>query len=351
MHATPTDARAVIADRTAELLAWAAAAMAPGLEAAHELAAQLAASSAGGKAFRGRLLLAAFEAAEGGDRLPAEQLAGALELFQTAALLHDDVLDGSDTRRGRPAAHRAFEALHRAAGWPGDAAAYGRAGAILAGDVALVAAMRGAAVAARRAGDTVADLFDEMAALVTAGQHLDMRVAAAPWTDLDSLEHDIRAVMRAKTASYTAEFPLALGAAAAGASPATVNALRTAGLPLGVAFQLRDDVLGLTGSPETTGKPVGDDLREGKRTLLVWHALAHGDPAERKAVHAVLGDPAATAEATSAAIAAIESSGALAAAEREIAAQAGHAREALNAALDRPGPVLALVDAAVDRTA
>ncbi|WP_169746848.1 polyprenyl synthetase family protein [Demequina gelatinilytica] len=351
MHATPTDTRAVIAERTAELLAWAAQAMAPGLEAGHELAEQLMVSSDGGKVFRGRLLLATFEAAGGGDRLPAEQLAGALELFQTAALLHDDVLDGSDTRRGRPSAHRAFEQLHREAKWPGDSAAYGRAGAILAGDVALVAAMRGASVAARRAGDTVADLFDEMAALVTAGQHLDMRVAAAPWADLGSLERDIRAVMRAKTASYTAEFPLALGAAAAGADPATVVALRAAGLPLGVAFQLRDDVLGLTGSPETTGKPVGDDLREGKRTLLVWHALAHGDRAERDAVHAVLGNPSATAEATATAIAAIGSSGALAAAEREISAQAGLARAALTETLDAPAPVLALVDAAVDRTA
>ncbi|WP_062385824.1 polyprenyl synthetase family protein [Demequina iriomotensis] len=349
MHATHTRHRALIADRTATLLSWAGSAMSPGGAAGIDLIDQLAESSQGGKAFRGLLLLASFEACGGNDPDVAAGVAASLELFQTAALLHDDVLDGSDMRRGRPAAHRAFEARHRQAGWPGDAEAYGRAGAILAGDVALVAALRGATLAARAAGDMVGDLFDEMAALVTAGQHLDMRVAAAPWSDLAALEVDIRAVMRAKTASYTAEFPLALGAAVAGAEHATITALRGAGLPLGVAFQLRDDVLGLTGSPQVTGKPVGDDLREGKRTLLVWHALAHGDAAERAAVERVLGRASAAEAELATAIAAIESSGALAAAEREIATQAALARESLVAALARPEPVLALVDAAVDR--
>ncbi|SEI89519.1 polyprenyl synthetase family protein [Demequina mangrovi] len=351
MHGTPAETRTLISDSTAALLAWAGRAMAPGGEAASELAAQLAASSEGGKAFRGRLILATFDACGGSDREAAAGAAGALELFQTAALLHDDVLDDSDTRRGRPAAHRAFEARHREAGWPGDPAAYGRAGAILAGDVALVAALRGATLAARRAGDVVGDLFDEMAALVTAGQHLDMRVAAAPWADLASLEHDITAVMRAKTASYTAEFPLALGAATAGAPAATIEALRAAGLPLGYAFQLRDDVLGLTGSPEVTGKPVGDDLREGKRTLLVWHVLAHGSLTERDAVLGVLGEQDASHDDLETAIAAVVSSGAIAAAEERIARHASEAREALVAALDDPEPVLALVDAAVHRSA
>ncbi|WP_062464511.1 polyprenyl synthetase family protein [Demequina soli] len=345
------DPRPAIADHTARLLAWAADAMAPAGPAAADIATQVAASAEGGKAFRGRLLLATFDACGGTDREAALMLAAALELFQTAALLHDDVLDGSDTRRGRPAAHRMFEAQHRDAGWLGDAEGYGRAGAILAGDVTLVAALRGASLAARRAGDRVGDLFDEMAALVTAGQHLDMRVAVSPLADLAGLEERIRAVMRSKTASYTAEFPLAMGAAAAGAPEETVAALRAAGLPLGVAFQLRDDVLGLVGSPEVTGKPVGDDLREGKRTLLVWHALTHGDEAQREAVLAVLGRSDATPDRIADAIAAIGSSGAIEAVEREIDGQATLARAALTAALDAPEALLALVAAAVDRAA
>ncbi|WP_062520700.1 polyprenyl synthetase family protein [Demequina silvatica] len=351
MHRTAEDPRSAIADRTARLLGWAAASMAPARAAADDIADRLAASSEGGKAFRARLLLATFDACAGADREAALGLAASVELFQTAALLHDDVLDGSDTRRGRPAAHRVFEAQHREAGWQGDPAAYGRAGAILSGDVALIAAQRGATLAARRVGDRVADLFDEMAALVTAGQHLDMRVAVAPMDNLKALEADIRTIMRAKTASYTAEFPLALGAAAAGASDATVRALREAGLPLGFAFQLRDDVLGLTGAPDVTGKPVGDDLREGKRTLLVWHAVAHGTPEQREAVLGVLGRADATAREISAAVDAIRGSGALDAAERQIAAHAAAARAALVEALADAGPVLGLVDAAVHRSA
>ncbi|MDN4474584.1 polyprenyl synthetase family protein [Demequina sp. SYSU T00192] len=348
---TAEDPRPEIADRTADLLAWAAAAMAPAGVAADDIAARLAASSEGGKAFRGRLLLAAFDGCDGTDREAALGLAAALELFQTAALLHDDVLDGSDTRRGRPAAHKVFEAQHRDAGWQGDAAAYGRSGAILAGDVALIAAQRGATLAARRAGDGVADLFDEMAALVTAGQHLDMRVAVSPVAALPGLHDEIRTIMRAKTASYTAEFPLALGAAAAGAPAATVAALRAAGLPLGIAFQLRDDVLGLTGAPERTGKPVGDDLREGKRTLLVWHGVTHGSGAQRDAVLAVLGRADAGEDEIRAAIDAVAASGALDAVEEQIALDASRARDALTAALPDPAAVLALVGAAVDRSA
>ncbi|WP_296664423.1 polyprenyl synthetase family protein [Demequina sp.] len=351
MDHQPDDPRAAIAADVDRLLAWARAAMAPAGPAAADLAERLAASSEGGKAFRGRLLLAAFEACGGTERESAVLLAAALELFQTAALIHDDVLDGSDTRRGRPAAHREFESGHRRAGWHGDAEAYGRAGAILAGDVALVAAQRGATLAARRAGDGVADLFDEMAVLCTAGQHLDMRVAASPLASLPALEDDIRATMRAKTSSYTAEFPLAMGAAAAGADEATIRALRAAGVPLGIAFQLRDDVLGVTGSPDVTGKPVGDDLREGKRTLLVWHAAAHGTAAQRDAVTAVLGTSAAHGRALEDALLALEESGALAFVEAEIEQHAALARAALDSALDDAGAVLALVDAAIDRSA
>ncbi|WP_062293601.1 polyprenyl synthetase family protein [Demequina phytophila] len=351
MHPTVEDPRAAIADHTARLLAWAAASMAPAREAARDIAERLAVSSEGGKAFRGRLLLATFDACSGTDSDAALGLAASLELFQTAALLHDDVLDGSDTRRGRPAAHRVFEHQHRAAGWHGDPEAYGRAGAILSGDVALIAAQRGATLAARRVGDLVSDLFDEMAALVTAGQHLDMRVAVSPMDDLGALESDIRTIMRAKTASYTAEFPLALGAAAAGASPATVARLRAAGIPLGLAFQLRDDVLGLTGASEVTGKPVGDDLREGKRTLLVWHAVAHGSAAQRDAVLAVLGRADATAAQIDVAVEAIAASGSLEAVERQITAHAATARSALTEALADADPVLGLIDAAVHRSA
>lgn len=346
-----SDPRLEIHERVLTVLAGLREDMAPALVAAEDLHGRLVESSAGGKAFRARLLLAAFEACGGHDRDAALDLAAALELFQTAALIHDDVLDGSDTRRGRPSAHRAFEADHAALALAGSGEDYGRAAAILAGDVALVAAQHAATAASARVGPRASDLFARMAALVTAGQHLDMRVAVTPVDSLDALEGLIRAVMRSKTASYTAEYPLALGAAAAQADDATVDALARAGVPLGIAFQLRDDVLGLTGSAADTGKPVGDDIREGKRTLLVWHALAHGDADQRGAVLDALGRKDADAPTVAAAITAMEASGAFTRVEEEISTLAAQAREALVAAAAHPDGLLALVDAAARRTA
>ncbi|WP_062378213.1 polyprenyl synthetase family protein [Demequina pelophila] len=352
----PDDSPATTLDgRLTAALDRAHRAMGPAGAAADDLHRHLAASSAGGKAFRARLLLATFDAcvaADPGpepeaDRSRALDLAAALELFQTSALIHDDVLDGSDTRRGRPAAHRAFEAEHRHGGFTGDAKDYGRAGAILAGDAGLIAAL--ATAGADRVGPRAAALFVEMALVVTAGQHLDMRVAVEPWGDADQLEAGIMRVMLSKTASYTAEMPLAMGAAAAGADGATIDALRAAGRPLGVAFQLRDDLLGVLGSPEETGKPVGDDLREGKRTLAVHHVVAHGTESERAALLAVLGRHDASDDQIAAAVQALRDAGAVDAVEARIEALAGEAREALVAALAHPEGVLAMVDAATRR--
>lgn len=340
--------RRAIDARVDATLAWVRSTSAPAAAASEEIHARLAEASQGGKAFRGRLLIASAEACGREADDAVVEVAAALELFQTAALIHDDVLDGSDTRRGRPATHRRFESDHRDRGGLGDAEAYGRAGAILAGDIALIAAMHGAARASHRADPRVADLFAEMAVLVTAGQHLDMREATVP-LDPARLPAAVRTVMRSKTASYTAEMPLALGAALAGADDAVVAAVRAAGIPLGLAFQLRDDILGVTGSTAETGKPVGDDLLEGKRTLLVAHVLSAGTTAERDAVLAVLGAAEATPAAVSSAVDAMVSSGAIEAVEAQIAAQASEARRALTAALPAPAPVLALVDAAIDR--
>ena len=203
----------------------------------------------------------------------------ALELFQAAALFHDDVIDDSDMRRGRPAAHRAFAGLHERSGWSGDSRRFGDATAILLGDLALV--LSGQAVgeavahesAERRA--RVHGVFDHMCAEVTVGQYLDVLAQALPW-GLDPAADEARAreVIRSKSARYSVEHPIVLGAALAGADDDALAACRAVGLPLGEAFQLRDDLLGVFGDPATTGKPAGDDLREGKRTVLVARAMA-----------------------------------------------------------------------------
>jgi len=300
--------------------------------AAEDLTRAISRSTEGGKRVRSTMLIASHHAHSGKHHDAAVTLAAALELFHGAALLHDDVLDESDTRRGAPSAHRAIEALHAERGWHGDAAAFGRAGAILAGDLALMASSRALQAAAGRlpeeSRERVVGSFLTMSDLVTAGQYLDMRTATHPLDDLPSQEADIRATMRAKTASYTCEGPLALGAAVAGATDAQIAAVREVGVPLGVAFQLRDDVLGLVGTA-ATGKPSGDDVREGKRTLVLYLAWTAATEAQRAAIRRAAGVRSASAADVRGAIEAIAATGAIGAVEREIETTAADARSGL----------------------
>ncbi len=249
------------------------------------------------------------------EELCALRVGAALELFQAAALFHDDVMDDSDTRRGRPTAHRAFARLHVERALSGDAERYGTSAAILLGDLALVAcdAELSDAVStlpADRAA-TARALFSRMTAGVTVGQFLDLAAQVQPLSDDPAvIERRAWQVLRAKSARYSVEQPMVLGAAVAGADPAALERCSAIGLPLGEAFQLRDDLLGVFGDPAVTGKPAGDDLREGKRTVLVARALADGDPATRRLLLERLGDPALDPEATARVSAAIATSGA-----------------------------------------
>jgi geranylgeranyl diphosphate synthase type I len=295
-----------------------------------DLFAPLSVLASKGKRLRSTLLVMSHTAAGGGRDDVALRVAAALELFQVAALVHDDVLDDSDTRRGLPSTHRVIEDLHRASGWRGDSVRFGTSGAILAGDLALMACM-GELVAALTGVDAsvaaaVGERFTTMATVCTAGQYLDLRLAAMPLEGLAHEREAIETVMRAKTASYTTVGPLALGAALAGCSPTTVDAWASVGLPLGVAFQLRDDVLGVIGTESDTGKPAGDDVREGKRTLLLAHALASSGAEDRdRIVSAVNGDPQAVADAVDVLV----RSGAIDAAEAEISRLVSEAKAGL----------------------
>ncbi|MDT4941950.1 MAG: geranylgeranyl diphosphate synthase, type, partial [Pseudonocardiales bacterium] len=210
--------------------------------------------------------------------------AASLELLHACALVHDDVMDASATRRGRPAAHAAFAELHRAAGWSGDPEVFGTSAAILLGDLLLswADAMFTGAVP----GGHGRLVYDEMRQLVMAGQYLDVLVQARGAFSAD----EALRVIEFKTSKYTVEGPLHLGAAAAGAPPQVFTALSGYGLALGEAFQLRDDVLGVFGDPSVTGKPAGDDLREGKHTLLTALAMAAADADQSTLLRASLGD-------------------------------------------------------------
>lgn len=210
-----------------------------------------------------------------------------LELLHASALVHDDFIDGSDTRRGRPASHRTFEALHRREGWSGSAPAYGAAGAILLGDLLLSWSdqmMRTSGLPAERVVEALT-WFDETRLQVVLGQFHDVSVQARGSGDVA----EAMTVLRYKSAKYSVEQPLHIGAALAGASKRVHEDLAAFGLPLGEAFQLRDDLLGVFGDPEVTGKPAGDDLREGKRTVLIALALEALPAAEATELDAALG--------------------------------------------------------------
>jgi geranylgeranyl diphosphate synthase type I len=246
----------------------------------------LVAYVAGGKRMRPGFCFWGCLGAGGADTDALVTAAASLELFQACAIVHDDVMDGSDNRRGRPAVHRAFAALHRAAGWSGDEEAFGTGAAILIGDLALSWSDE-MLVTSGLAGPTVLRVFSQMRTDVVGGQYLDLvSQASGAGTVAAALR-----VAHWKAAKYTVERPLHLGAAIAEADPVVYAAYSAYGLPLGEAFQLRDDVLGVYGDPEVTGKPAGDDLREGKRTALVAMALETASPAQQDLVRRHLGDP------------------------------------------------------------
>jgi geranylgeranyl diphosphate synthase type I len=313
-----------------------------GAEAARFIAAAADAVS-GGKRLRGRFCLAGWRAVEeasgraGDAPAPVIAAAAALEVFHAAALVHDDLIDNSDTRRGRPATHRALEAAHRDAGWLGDADAFGRSAAILVGDL-LVAwsddlLEEGLAETSPERAAAARRQYALMRREVTLGQFLDVAEESAFAGEPDD-RHAERALRVAsfKSARYSVLQPLAIGAALAGADAAQTAALTAFGHPLGMAFQLRDDVLGVFGEEAATGKPSGDDLREGKRTVLIAYTREALAPTARRIVDELIGDPGLDAGQIASLQRTIIDSGALDRIERLIADFAHEADRALSGA-------------------
>lgn len=260
---------------------------------------------AGGKRLRPAFCHWAYVGAGGA---PDDQIVidagAALEMLHTFALVHDDVMDGSGIRRSLPAIHRRFMTRHDMQRGRGEARRYGEGAAILVGDFAFVYAD----VLLRSIPDAARPIFDELRLELCVGQYLDLEGTAGGSSEPAQAEK----IERYKSGKYTVERPLHLGAALAGRLDALGRPLSAFGLPLGEAFQLRDDILGVFGDATVTGKPVGDDLREGKLTPLVAAAAARatrpaarmldrlGDPdlddAEIAALQEVLVDTGAVAE-------------------------------------------------------
>jgi geranylgeranyl diphosphate synthase, type I len=277
------------------------------------VAAELRAFVAGGKRVRPALLLLGYEAAGGANRRDVHGPALSLELLHTCALAHDDVIDRAATRRGRPTVHHAFAGHHRAARWDGDPDRYGEAVAILLGDLAFVQAdelflraeVPPAALLAGLARFTV--LREE----VMAGQYLDLHAATSRTTDRDLA----LTVATLKSGRYSVARPLEIGALLAGGTPEVVEGLGRFGDPLGRAFQVRDDLLGVFGEEAATGKSAASDLAEGKRTLLIAEAMARLDEPGRRQLEAGLGDPTLDADRTGQLRTLLEECGARAATE------------------------------------
>ena len=256
---------------------------------------------------------------------PVVSVAAALEIFHAAALVHDDIMDNSDLRRGKPSLHRRFEALHAERVWTGSGRQYGDAAALLVGDLLLAWSDElfdaGAALARNQEAAAAARAqFSLMRTEVTVGQYLDMLEETSwhtrPDTELLSRSHR---VIVYKSAKYSVEAPLTIGASLAEASLPQLAALRAFGLPLGVAFQLRDDLLGVFGDPAVTGKPAGDDLREGKRTVLVTLARQKLPASAARLFDELLGDDSLDEQQIGMLQTAVRDSGAVEQVERIIA--------------------------------
>ncbi len=309
----------------------------------------------GGKRLRASFAWWGWRAGGGGgtgaEAQAALQVAASLELLQTLALIHDDVMDGSSLRRGSAAVHVRFASRHRAAAMRGGDEAFGVCGAVLAGDLALVWAedMLAEAEIDAPGRERVRPLWRLMRTEMVAGQYLDLRAQGtadfAPSTALR--------VAALKSAAYTVERPLGIGAALAGASPETRRRLGAAARGAGLAFQLRDDVDGVFGDPAETGKPSGEDVREGKVTYLV--ALARrlaARAADRDALRQLdehLGDADLAPDGLRTVREAVTRTGARAAVEERIGTLVRHSLEDLARAGIAPEPearLCALVRAA-----
>ncbi|TDD57685.1 polyprenyl synthetase family protein [Kribbella antibiotica] len=304
--------------------------------------------ASGGKRLRPLLCVAGWQAA-GGRGIPESVIrtAAALEMYQAFALIHDDVIDNSAIRRSQPAVH---EALARQFANSPDPRHLGVSAAILIGDMALTWShelfMTADVPADRRA--IVATIVDAMREEMHHGQYLDLLSVLQPLED----ERTPLTVIRYKTAKYTVERPLQIGAALTGAGPDLLAGLSRFALPLGDAFQLRDDLLGIFGDPALTGKPVLGDLQEGKHTVLMALAARRANPGQRDILERRLGDSALDDDGAAEIIEVIRATGADAEVESMIAARYAEALAVLDSEAfppDATATLIRIARAAVER--
>ncbi|MGW4959473.1 polyprenyl synthetase family protein [Nonomuraea sp. NPDC004186] len=306
----------------------------PDVEAAYQLLTDFVLN--GGKRVRPQLCYWGWRGAGGGDGDEIITAAASLELCHAGLLIHDDIMDGSELRRGRATVHRSLAGLHRGPG----SDAFGQAGGILLGTLSLawsdtMLSSCGVEPHRLRAAHHV---FDTMRTEVISGQYLDVLAQIRSGASVD----EALTVIRFKTAKYTVERPLQIGGALAGASLELLESYSRFGLPLGEAFQLRDDVLGTFGLESETGKSALDDLREGKHTVLVAHAVLRATPVQLAHLKSWHGNPELTEERAEELRQILRDTGALAEVEEMIEDRVREAVTALAAARMEPDAARAL---------
>lgn len=320
-HAVDTEQHRFLTDSLPKLCAFD--------ERLRPLASELDLYMHGGKRLRPILLLLGYLSAGTYPTDPANALgpAFALELLHTCALIHDDIIDEATTRRGRPSVHTGFADHHRQHSLAGDPELYGVAVAILLGDLAFTYADK-AFFATPAPAELLLAAFGTFTLLreeVMAGQFLDIEAAAQQNTDTDTALR----IAALKSGRYSVARPLQIGALLAGASTEHIAQLFAFGEPLGRAFQLQDDLLGVFGNAATTGKSDASDLAENKRTLLIAETLARVDDPTRQYVEHHLGQRAQDKTVAARLRDIIVTSGARTAVEQRIAAETAHAKAAL----------------------
>ncbi len=248
----------------------------------------------GGKRVRSILVTKGYQAVGGKDLDRARKASVSLELIQSMLLIHDDIIDESPERRGAPSFHKLMEELHTGSGYRGDPVKFGYNISIIAGDLAESLGEK-ALISSGFPSDRILEALRLQADMIRDtgyGQILDIYSEALPeWT-----EELVLKVQKYKTARYTLEGPLHIGAALHGASEEQFKALTDFAIPMGIAFQIIDDILGFYGDPKRGGKEDLADIKEGKRTLLIMKALELVSEEERRIINDGLGNKELTVE-------------------------------------------------------
>lgn len=247
---------------------------------------------AGGSRVRPAFFYSGYVAAGGRAHDAAVYAAMCTEFLHTFALIHDDIVDRSATRRGRPTSHKAFEKLHKVKKFEGSRDHFGLSAAILAGDLAHTFAeeILTSAPFPQERVRRARFYFDLMKSQVIAGEYLDVLGGYKKRLS----EEEILTILEYKTAKYTVERPLQIGAVLAGAENGVLETFTAYAIPLGQAFQLQDDILGVFGDSGKMGKPVDSDIREGKKTVLIAKAYEWANGREKKLLERVVGNQEAS---------------------------------------------------------